>query len=119
MKAELFVRFRRAGFHHWPNPISGREYLRERHRHQFHVEVKMVAQHDDREVEFHDLLDAARALFPGGELGSQSCEMMARKLAAALADEFGRSVAVTISEDGECGSTVTCPGPEPTSKVPQ
>lgn len=107
----IFVRFQVPGFHHWPEPTRERAYLGQRHRHLFHVEVRMEVGHDDREVEFHDLLDYARRCFPGGELGGQSCEMMARELGKEIARRFGRAVEVTVSEDGEAGAVVVTPRP--------
>ena len=107
----IFVRFQVPGFHHWPEPTPQRAYLGQRHRHLFHVEVRTKVEHDDREVEFHDLLDFARSEFPGGELGAQSCEMMARSLGNKIARRFGRAVEVTVSEDGEVGAAVFTPLP--------
>ena len=107
----IFVRFAQPGFHYWPEPTKGRAYLGQRHRHLFHVEVRMEVCHDDREVEFHDLLDFARTQFPGGELAGQSCEMMARSLGNKIARQFGRAVEVSVSEDGEVGSVVLTPLP--------
>ena len=107
----IFVRFQVPGFHHWPEPTERRVYLGHRHRHLFHVEVRIDVGHDDREVEFHDLLDFARTQFPGGELGGQSCEMMARSLGNKIARQFGRAVEVSVSEDGEVGAVVLTPLP--------
>jgi hypothetical protein len=107
----IFVRFTQPGFHHWPDPTPERAYLGQRHRHLFHVEVRVQVWHDDREVEFHDLLDFARSQFPGGELGGQSCETMARALGKEIARRFGRAVEVTVSEDGEVGAVVVTPRP--------
>lgn len=105
-QATIFVRFTQPGFHYWPEPTKGREYLGRRHRHLFHVEVRLNVSHDDREVEFHDLLDFARHAFPGGELGGQSCEMLARSLATEIAHRYQRAVEVSVSEDGEVGALV-------------
>lgn len=110
-QSTIFVRFTQPGFHHWPEPTEGRAYLGQRHRHLFHVEARMSVSHDDREVEFHDLLDFARDAFPGGELGGQSCEMMARSLGEKIARRFGRAVQVTVSEDDEVGAVVLTPHP--------
>jgi hypothetical protein len=59
----ITVRFTAPGFHQWPAAPQRRAYLRERHRHLFHVAVTIPVLHADREVEFHDLQDAARELF--------------------------------------------------------
>lgn len=111
----IFVRFTQPGFHHWPEPTEERAYLGQRHRHLFHVEVRMHVEHDNREVEFHDLLDLARSLFPGGELGGRSCEMMARHLGKQIARHYGRAIEVIVSEDGEVGASVFTPRPAHTA----
>jgi hypothetical protein len=110
----ILVRFQVPGFHNWPGAVNhpGREYLASLHRHLFHVEVRMTVTHDDREVEFHDLLDTAKRLFPGGEMGASSCEHMARKLGKEIARLFGRAVEVSVSEDGEVGALVVTPRPD-------
>jgi len=105
MKAKIFVRFRKSGFHQWLQAPRRREYLAYRHRHLFHVEVACHVDHDDREIEFHDLLDFAEQNIEIG--GPRSCEHMARKLMEKLVAEYNRPFEVTVSEDGECGATVS------------
>lgn len=112
MTARIFVRFQSAGIHHWPAATGARAYLAVPHRHQFHVEVAVPVSHDDREVEFHDLLDFCRSEFPTGDLGAQSCEMLARQLGEAVLRRYHRPVTVTVSEDGECGSVVDLAPPQ-------
>lgn len=104
---KIIVRFAVQGFHHWPEPSVNRSYLGNRHRHLFHVEVETSVLHENREVEFHDLHDEAWALFPGGELGGQSCEMLARALAESLRTKLRRPVTVTVFEDNEMGARVS------------
>lgn len=96
------------GFHRWPGATGDRAYLAQRHRHLFHVEVKLQVFHQDREVEFHDLLDFCRAHFPGGEMGGASCEMMAEQLLSAIAQKYpNRAASVGVFEDGEVGAEVS------------
>lgn len=104
--ASIVVRFKSPGFHAWPEAPASVAYLRERHRHLFHVSVAMNVFHDDREVEFHTLLAKAQGLFPTGDLGSRSCEMLARELGWQLATFYDRAVRVSVFEDGENGSQV-------------
>lgn len=109
--ATIFVRFTFAGFHRWAGAPAGRSYLADRHRHLFHVEVRMQVGHDDREVEFHDLIDRARAIFElelgvNGNFGGHSCEMLGRELGDRLAKLYHRAVTVIVCEDGECGAMV-------------
>jgi hypothetical protein len=105
-KPKIIVRFISEGFHYWPNADGKRAYLAARHRHLFHVQVETEVTHDDREIEFHDLLDDARSLFPTGELGTQSCESLARSLGEQLAKKYRRPFQVAVFEDNEVGSSV-------------
>ena len=102
------IRFQVPGFHYWEGATGDRAYLADRHRHLFHVEAKISIFHNDRELEFHDFLDFCRANFPGGEMGGQSCEMMAEGLIKAIQTRYpGRSVTVSVFEDGEVGAEVS------------
>lgn len=111
MTASALVTFAVPGFHRWAEAPDHRDYLRSRHRHLFHVRVELELFHDDREVEFHDLRDFAIELFGGGELGTASCEMIARELLQEITRRFGqdRRALVEVWEDGECGARVTWP----------
>lgn len=109
--AEIHVRFRMEGLHHWPDAPTHRGYLAMEHRHLFHVEVSTTVKHDDREIEFHDLRDDAIvafvALYVGGaSLGSLSCEAIARAIGRSLGERYSRVFRVSVWEDGECGATV-------------
>lgn len=105
-KAEIFIRFTFAGFHRWEGAPEHRSYLAERHRHLFGVEVKCLVNNDDREIEFHDLLDESRDFFNEPERRDQSCEMMARALGEYLSRQYQRAFTVIVSEDNECGAQV-------------
>lgn len=122
MRCELFVRFEREGFHRWPAAPDHRAYLRARHRHIFHIEVRMpAAVNDDREVEYHDLLDDARRTWGSdrSDLGMMSCETLAAALARSLSLLYGRPTTVSVSEDGECGATVSVGEPAPAASEPR
>lgn len=120
--AKIWVTHRFTGFHAWPDAPPPRDYLSHSHRHAFHVRVSLHVEHDDREVEFHDLLSHVRLsaetlgkqvgyeIGPGmvRDLGAMSCEMIARNIAARIAGLYpGRLVECDVSEDGECGATAT------------
>lgn len=113
-----WARFTVSGFHRWPTPTRDRMYLGERHRHTFHIRVGVWVEHDDRAVEFHDLLSQARqgiGLLANGmsldglDFGGRSCEAIARDLLQYLAMIYGadRVVLVEVAEDGEAGATLT------------
>lgn len=104
----VWTRVELPGFHRWPNAHPPREYLRDRHRHLFHIEVEVPVRHDERDVEFHDLQDLIRSWWgPRREWGAASCESIAKALFAHLRDEHGiRPTRITISEDGESGANL-------------
>lgn len=105
--ADIFVTWSFEGFHRWPDAPPERAYLATLHRHLFQCQASVTVEHDDREVEFHDLLDVCRTVSTiEGE--HESCEMIANRVHAAIDARYpGRSVTVSVSEDGECGAVVT------------
>ncbi len=110
MNREIRVRFRQAGFHYWPLPTPHRDYLGQPHRHVFHVEAMLPVEHDDREVEFHDLLEVAQGGWPGdGEnLGPLSCEQIAACVARNIRLAYPhRPITVAVFEDGENGAVLS------------
>jgi hypothetical protein len=105
--ARIFVSWQAAGLHYWPEAGNGlRTYLGAPHRHTFHYRVEIDVRHDDREVEFHDVLMHMRVLTPEEhDWGTQSCEAIARHLCDEVERRWpGRGPVVTVSEDGECGA---------------
>jgi hypothetical protein len=124
-KATIFVRVQVPGWHYWPGAGGRRAYLGQPHRHLFHIEASMLVEHDEREVEFHDLMATIRqrldwmgSLEPdmrgqheGINFGGRSCETIARELGAYLATTLRRDVMVAVSEDGECGAQLLSPWP--------
>lgn len=97
------------GWHHWPDAPPHRAYLASRHRHLFHAKVTLAVGHDDREVEFHDLLEAGRLVTPAGrEWGSMSCEAIATTIGGHVLRRWPRPLVVEVWEDGECGALVEC-----------
>tara|TARA_R110002020_G_scaffold122026_5_gene277247 strand:- start:3970 stop:4314 length:345 start_codon:yes stop_codon:yes gene_type:complete len=108
---EIFVKLSAPGFHHWENATTERDYLGATHRHLFLIEVCMPVTNQDREVEFHDLMDEVKALFPHNKNhGGMSCEMMASDIGEKLASKYNRRITVEVSEDGEAGARVIIEG---------
>lgn len=100
----------RAGYHYWPQAPEHRAYLRSRHRHLFQIRAEVVVHHDDRDVEFHDLQAFISDWWGQDEpkyLGASSCEAIALTLVQALHAAGFTTASVTVSEDGENGSTIT------------
>ncbi len=113
-RTEIVVRYTAPGWHFWPGAPIHRAYLAYKHRHLFYAEVEIEVFDDDREIEFHDVLDFCRTKFDGGDLKSLSCEHMARGLLMSLLDQYGteRRITVTIYEDNEVGGRVIFTPPE-------
>lgn len=116
MSRTITARFTLAGLHHWPNAPERRAYLRNPHRHLFHVTVHTPVMHDDRDIEFHDLAEQAVRHFrrlgdpyhPESTLvdfGPRSCEVLAEQLAKSLHAVYVPVSRVDVSEDGENDGT--------------
>lgn len=110
-KTEVLIRLQVEGFHNWPKAFVEVGFLRDRHRHIFHIECRKVVEHDDRDIEIitlkrtiekhlHDMYyEGSRGAC---EFGSMSCEM----IAAELLHQYDLS-SCEVTEDGENGAIVT------------
>lgn len=117
----VWITFQVEGFHCYPNAPEQVAYLRDRHRHIFHYRVEMEVGHNEREVEFHMLKTYCQNLFKDQVLEAEgkSCETLATELLAMLKGLYAsiratdntfikmRWMKIDVSEDGECGSSVT------------
>lgn len=115
-RTTITVRTSVVGFHRWPAASGSRDYLARLHRHLFSIEATLGVRHDDRDVEFHDLLELITQYLakfdPDGtaaRFGSWSCETIARS----ILDDVLMTCApdagywrVDVSEDGENGATI-------------
>ena len=111
---KVWVTFQRAGFHRYPaasdDPrLSDVSYLGSRHRHLFKFRVEIEIFHNDRELEFHQVLNYCESLYKDNhlEIDYKSVEMLADDLYVKLADKYPeRAMAIEVSEDGECGCRI-------------
>jgi len=96
------------GFHRWPHATRHRAYLGDRHRHRFGFSVTVPVGHNERDIEFHDLLDYCTGLFMSPyEFGDRSCETIATEVCANVTNQFGvQHVTVSVDEDGYVTATV-------------
>lgn len=113
--SEVFCTLQVEGTHNWPEcPFDEVAYLRDPHRHVFHIKAHKIVNHDDRDQEFimlkHQILsyftlkyyNTERYHIAGSdvhEFGAMSCEMIARE----LIEEFNLC-RCEVSEDGENGA---------------
>lgn len=103
----IIVNTRFSAIHCWPDcPISEVSYLRNPHRHEFHVTVKAPVSHDNRQIEFIQLKNKInqfiRKHWEEKDLGSVSCEMLCEE----LRQQFPICKYVRIMEDGENGAEI-------------
>lgn len=123
------VRFSEIAYHNWPDAPEHRAYLRSLHRHTFNIAVECVVTHNDRQVEFHDLLDAAIRAWPPSNveetqmtipnnairviyaptLGAMSCEMIATHIGEELRNNGYDISCVSVSEETDYTANVIWP----------
>lgn len=109
----IYVQFQKEGIHKYPAALEKEElkdvsFLGYPHRHIFHFKVEISVTHDDRDIEFILLKRELESLYDGGtlQLDYKSCEMICDDLAEYIFDKYpGRSLTITVSEDGENGAT--------------
>jgi hypothetical protein len=111
---KIWITFQRAGFHRYPaaneDPkLSDVSYLGSRHRHLFKFRVEIEIFHNDRELEFHQVLNYCESLYKDNslEIDYKSVEMLADDLYLQLANRYpDRFMVIEVSEDGECGCRI-------------
>lgn len=106
----IWVTFEFEGYHRWEDAPEEVSFLREVHRHLFKCKVEIEVLHDDREIEFFIFKRECSTMLYGQinfrDVGS--CEMVAEQLMKSILEKYpNRKISVTVSEDGENGSTVT------------
>ena len=107
----IWVTFQKEGIHCYPAAcdLPGVEFLHHPHRHIFHFRAEVEVFHDDRDIEFILFQRELEQRYTGGvvELDYKSCEMLAVELVEYITSQYpNRNITVTVSEDGENGSTV-------------
>jgi len=111
MKTLVIATLQVEGVHRWPNAPDAVGYLREAHRHVFHITVKKKVSHSDREIEIiqlkHKIAGFLRTLpkYEGDksviDFESSSCE----DIATGLLTDFDLDYC-SVLEDGENGAEV-------------
>lgn len=83
----------------------GVEFLKNEHRHIFHVKVWIDVYHDDRDIEFILFKRYVDNLIQGGQMNHKSCEMMCDDLHTQITNKYPhRDIWISISEDNENGA---------------
>lgn len=111
MKTRIGVRTQFAGLHQWVDVPKGQvnSFLQYPHRHVFQIEALFNVTHSDRQIEFFDaqlhINDIVNKIYGKDDikdLGSRSCEIIAREIYGAMSDPFrGALVWIKVQEDTE------------------
>ena len=84
IKSAVVVTLQVEGTHSWPDcPIEAVSFLRNPHRHLFHIKAVKEVSHDDRDVEIIMLKRAMKHYLKDsydGDFCTMSCEMLAKDL---------------------------------------
>jgi hypothetical protein len=101
----IWIQFQFEGFHRWRDAPDVVAFLRDTHRHQFHVRVEWLVSHAEREREFfieqRKAKDFVEQLRADPDSVEWSCETWASRIMHATG-----ACRVDVSEDGENGATV-------------
>lgn len=94
------------GYHCWPDAPPEVGFLRDMHRHMFHVTVWISQEHNNRDVEyilFKQKVNTLCTKLPHAV--DASCEMMAQWIVRELEAIYpSRHLKVEVTEDGENGA---------------
>lgn len=105
MQSLVWITTRFEAFHRWANAPDDVAFLRQYHRHMFHVKVWVPVTHSDRDVEFFQFKRKVELVIDAEFRDRQfdmSCEMIGERLLYCLPEAVGAE----ISEDGENGALV-------------
>ena len=103
MKKYIVVKLQHEALHHWPGcPHDDVGFLRDKHRHMFHITLWVEVNHSDRDIEFIRFKrEIQEYLKDRYDLGQTSCEMLGEE----LLEKFD-CMAVQVMEDDENGGLV-------------
>ncbi len=102
MERFIIVKLQVEGIHQWKDcPIEDVMFLKDKHRHIFHIEVRKKVSHNDRDIEII-MLKRQILSYLGKQpidFGNQSCEMIAEKILKSFDCTY-----VSVLEDNENGA---------------
>lgn len=115
MDRQIYIQTQFAGYHRWdaaPNEVA---FLRNRHRHIFHVKVSVPVRHNDRDIEFFMMKKVVdnfilNVIDPDNCQDVGSCEMLCERIADYVHRHYEYNwdeiVTVEVSEDRENGAII-------------
>ncbi|MCI6406990.1 hypothetical protein [Veillonella caviae] len=110
MKKHIICNVVVEGFHCWPEAFAIYDYLKERHRHMFNIEMHFPVNDSNREIEFIDqqrlikevILNKFGNKLGYAEFGHMSCEHIAEW----LLNEFITATYCKVIEDTNGGAYI-------------
>ena len=112
-RRHILVRTQFEALHQWTDAPEDVAFLRDLHRHMFHVELQVQVLHDDRELEFILVKRALTSWLHGMAQPVGSCEMIADHVLGWVESTYQlpavawqRAACCTVTEDGENGAQV-------------
>jgi hypothetical protein len=118
----IFVTFQQEGIHKYPGADTDPKlatggwddvsFLGVPHRHIFHYRVEIAVTHNERDIEFIQFKRWILRQYGEGvdtlDFNGKSCETLAEELGNKIREKYpNRDLIVTVSEDGENGSTLS------------
>ena len=117
IKKYIYIKFRKEGIHCYPDAATNPKlatcgwddvsFLANKHRHIFHYRVQIEVFHNDRDLEFIQVLRQCEKWLNEGDLdiNSKSCEMLGEDLYEKLIAKYpNRDMIIEVSEDDENGA---------------
>lgn len=105
-RTNIIVNLQYAAIHYWKNcDIPEVRFLKNPHRHIFHITCKKAVDHNDRDIEFIVLKNQINTWLQNtfnNDLGYRSCEHLCHELIEQFDLNYAR-----VLEDGENGSEVS------------
>lgn len=104
----VYCTTRFVALHRWDNAPDSVAFLRNEHRHVFHVKVACPVSHAERDIEFITLkavVDAAIKDMLANWTGTASCEQICDGIKNRVSKKY-LVASVEVSEDGENGAVV-------------
>lgn len=93
------------GFHKYPDAPEEVAFLKNEHRHIFHVKIWISVEHNDRDIEFILFKRFINSIITETNFNYKSCEMISDDIYEKVIDTYPqRSILIEVSEDGENGS---------------
>ncbi|MBP6424146.1 MAG: hypothetical protein KA278_00335 [Flavobacterium sp.] len=105
LNKKIIINLQVEGLHQWKDcPIKEVDFLKDRHRHIFHICIKKTVSHNDRDIEIIYLKREVLNYLGTQpiEFGNKSCETIAEELLKEFDADY-----VSVLEDNENGAEVS------------